>query len=173
MPGRNTGSSLARMAKASGPTRSPPSSRNINRLAGAPSIGRSFTRAILARGEQANVELVAVNDPFGDAETMAFLLKHDSVGRTLANEVKHNDNGFFVVLETTFSADVAVDLGQWEKDLGLDTVGRWGYSEREKRGPFFTTVAGVLSELFRQASPDAIAVTWDGAPFGDGSGDFQ
>ncbi len=30
-------------------------------------IGRSFTRAILARGEQANVELVAVNDPFGDA----------------------------------------------------------------------------------------------------------
>ena len=34
-------------------------------------IGRSFTRAILARGEQANVELVAVNDPFGDAETMA------------------------------------------------------------------------------------------------------
>ena len=51
-------------------------------------IGRSFTRAILARGEQAEVELVAVNDPFGDAHTMAFLLKHDSVGRTLANEVK-------------------------------------------------------------------------------------
>ena len=46
-------------------------------------IGRSFTRAILARGEQAEVELVAVNDPFGDAHTMAFLLKHDSVGGTL------------------------------------------------------------------------------------------
>ena len=44
-------------------------------------IGRSFTRAILARGEQSEVELVAVNDPFGDANTMAFLLKHDSVGR--------------------------------------------------------------------------------------------
>ena len=51
-------------------------------------IGRSFTRAILARGEQANVELVAVNDPFGDAHTMAFLLKHDSVGGTIPNEVK-------------------------------------------------------------------------------------
>ena len=48
-------------------------------------IGRSFTRAILARGEQAEVELVAVNDPFGDAATMAFLLKHDSVGRTIPN----------------------------------------------------------------------------------------
>src|SRR5471032_2957488 len=59
-------------------------------------IGRSFTRAILARGEQANVELVAVNDPFGDAETMAFLLKHDSVGRTLANEVKHSESGFSI-----------------------------------------------------------------------------
>ena len=47
-------------------------------------IGRSFTRALLARGEQAGVELVAVNDPFGDAHTMAFLLKHDSVGGTLA-----------------------------------------------------------------------------------------
>src|SRR3954469_4400494 len=59
-------------------------------------IGRSFTRAILARGEQANVELVAVNDPFGDADTMAFLLKHDSVGRTLKNEIKHTDSGFSI-----------------------------------------------------------------------------
>jgi glyceraldehyde 3-phosphate dehydrogenase len=59
-------------------------------------IGRSFTRAILARGEEAQVELVAVNDPFGDADTMAFLLKHDSVGRTLPNEVKHADGGFSI-----------------------------------------------------------------------------
>src|ERR1700729_3218984 len=59
-------------------------------------IGRSFPRAILARGEQADVELVAVNDPFGDAETMAFLLKHDSVGRTLPNEVKEDANGFSI-----------------------------------------------------------------------------
>src|SRR4051794_20224009 len=59
-------------------------------------IGRSFTRAILARGEQANIELVAVNDPFGDAETMAFLLKHDSIGRTISNEIKHTDSGFSI-----------------------------------------------------------------------------
>jgi glyceraldehyde 3-phosphate dehydrogenase len=59
-------------------------------------IGRSFTRAILARGEQSQVELVAVNDPFGDAETMAFLLKHDSVGRTIHNEIKHGDTGFSI-----------------------------------------------------------------------------
>ena len=59
-------------------------------------IGRSFYRAILDRGPDAGVELVAVNDPFGDSETMAFLLKHDSVGRDLPHEVKASDHGFSV-----------------------------------------------------------------------------
>jgi glyceraldehyde 3-phosphate dehydrogenase len=59
-------------------------------------IGRSFTRAILARGEQAQVELVAINDPFGDAHTMSFLLKHDSVGGTIGNEIKAGPNGFSI-----------------------------------------------------------------------------
>src|SRR5437763_955014 len=59
-------------------------------------IGRSFHRALLDRGESAGVELVAVNDPFGDSETMAFLLKHDSVGGTLHNEVKVSNGGFSV-----------------------------------------------------------------------------
>jgi glyceraldehyde 3-phosphate dehydrogenase len=59
-------------------------------------IGRSFTRAILARGAEAGVELVAVNDPFGDSETAAFLLKHDSVGGTLANDVQVTGDGFSI-----------------------------------------------------------------------------
>ena len=59
-------------------------------------IGRSFTRAILARGAQCQVELVAVNDPFGDAHTMAFLLKHDSVGGTIVNEIKVDGNSFSI-----------------------------------------------------------------------------
>jgi len=59
-------------------------------------IGRSFFRAILARGEQAGVELVAVNDPFGDSNTMAFLLKHDSVGGTISNDVQEVGGGFAV-----------------------------------------------------------------------------
>ncbi len=59
-------------------------------------IGRSFYRALLARGDNADVELVAVNDPMGDSETMAFLLKHDSVGGTLRHEVKASDQGFSV-----------------------------------------------------------------------------
>jgi glyceraldehyde 3-phosphate dehydrogenase len=59
-------------------------------------IGRSFHRALLDRGEGAGVELVAVNDPFGDAGTMAFLLKHDSVAGTLRHEVKASEGGFSV-----------------------------------------------------------------------------
>jgi glyceraldehyde 3-phosphate dehydrogenase len=59
-------------------------------------IGRSFTRALLARGADAGVELVAVNDPFGDSHTMAFLLKHDSVGGVLPNDVKETDGGFSI-----------------------------------------------------------------------------
>jgi glyceraldehyde 3-phosphate dehydrogenase (phosphorylating) len=59
-------------------------------------IGRSFTRALLARGGDAGVELVAVNDPFGDSHTMAFLLQHDSVGGILPNEVKETDGGFSI-----------------------------------------------------------------------------
>jgi glyceraldehyde 3-phosphate dehydrogenase (phosphorylating) len=58
-------------------------------------IGRSFYRALLARGG-GEIELVAINDPMGDSATMAFLLKHDSVGGVLRNEVKANDHGFSV-----------------------------------------------------------------------------
>ncbi len=59
-------------------------------------IGRSFTRALIARGASAGVELVAVNDPMGDAHTASFLLKHDSVGGTLHHDVKATDQGFSV-----------------------------------------------------------------------------
>ena len=85
-------------------------------------IGRSFTRAILARGAEAGVELVAVNDPFGDSETAAFLLKHDSVGGMLGNDVAVSSNGFSIdgrnikKLESKNPADVP-----WG-DEGVDVV---------------------------------------------------
>ncbi len=85
-------------------------------------IGRSFLRAILARREQGTVELVAVNDPFGDAHTMAFLLKHDSVGGTLANEVKETDGGFSVDgREIKKLAEKDPEAIPW-RDHGVDVV---------------------------------------------------
>jgi glyceraldehyde 3-phosphate dehydrogenase len=85
-------------------------------------IGRSFTRALLARGAGAGIELVAVNDPMGDSDTMAFLLKHDSVGGVLRNDVKHTDRGItidgkeIVKLETMDPAEIP-----WG-DAGVDVV---------------------------------------------------
>ena len=82
-------------------------------------IGRNFYRAMAARGS--SLELVAVND-LGDAETMAHLLKYDSVHGRLGKEVKVGNGGF-----TIDGADVKLlserDPGNlpWG-DLGVDLV---------------------------------------------------
>jgi glyceraldehyde 3-phosphate dehydrogenase len=90
-------------------------------------IGRSFYRAILARGEQAEVELVAVNDPFGDSHTMSFLLKHDSVGGTIPNEVKETDGGFSVdgrEIKKLESKDPAeIPWGEYGVDVVVESTG--------------------------------------------------
>src|SRR5205085_3003972 len=85
-------------------------------------IGRSFYRAILAKGSGAGVELVAVNDPFGDSETMAFLLKHDSVGGVLPNEVKVSDGGFSVDGNEVRKLDVRDPAEIPWGDHGVDVV---------------------------------------------------
>ena len=56
-------------------------------------IGRNFYRALSAKGS--DLEIVAVND-LGDAETMAHLLKYDSVLGRLGKEVKVTDSGFSI-----------------------------------------------------------------------------
>ena len=85
-------------------------------------IGRSFHRALLDRGASSGVELVAVNDPFGDSETMAFLLKHDSVGGTLRNEVKVSNGGFSVDGKEVKKLDVKDPAEIPWADNGVDVV---------------------------------------------------
>jgi glyceraldehyde 3-phosphate dehydrogenase len=85
-------------------------------------IGRSFHRALLDRGDSAGVELVAVNDPFGDSETMAFLLKHDSVGGTIPNEVKVSNGGFSVDGKEIKKLDVREPAEIPWGDHGIDIV---------------------------------------------------
>ncbi|MFN2587154.1 MAG: type I glyceraldehyde-3-phosphate dehydrogenase [Actinomycetota bacterium] len=82
-------------------------------------IGRNFYRALKKHG--ADLQLVAVND-LGDAETMAHLLKYDSVHGRFDREVKVSNGGF-----TIDGEDVKLlserDPGQlpWG-DLGVDIV---------------------------------------------------
>ena len=85
-------------------------------------IGRSFTRALLSRGSAAGVELVAVNDPMGDAATMAFLLKHDSVGGTLAEDVKATDGGFDIAGASVVKLDVMDPAEIPWADHGVEVV---------------------------------------------------
>jgi glyceraldehyde 3-phosphate dehydrogenase len=56
-------------------------------------IGRNFYRALAAKGS--DLQVVAVND-LGDAETMAHLLKYDSVHGPLGKEVKVGNGGFSI-----------------------------------------------------------------------------
>jgi glyceraldehyde 3-phosphate dehydrogenase len=56
-------------------------------------IGRNVLRASLEK--KFDIDIVAVND-LTDAETLAYLLKYDSVHKTLSNEVRHTDTGIVI-----------------------------------------------------------------------------
>jgi glyceraldehyde 3-phosphate dehydrogenase len=82
-------------------------------------IGRNFYRAIKAQG--ADLEIVAVND-LGSVETMAHLLKYDSVMGRLGEDVSVAD-GNIVVGDETIKVLAERDPANlpW-KDLGVDVV---------------------------------------------------
>ena len=92
-------------------------------------IGRSFTRALLARGADAGVELVAVNDPMGDNHTMAFLLKHDSVGGTLGNSVDATDEGFAIdgtdVARLSVMDPAEIPWPDYDVEVVIESTGRF------------------------------------------------
>ena len=82
-------------------------------------IGRNFYRAVAK--QSAEMEIVAVND-LGDTETMAHLLKYDSVHGNLENEINAADNGIMIdgELLQVLSERNPQDL-PWG-DLGVDVV---------------------------------------------------
>jgi glyceraldehyde 3-phosphate dehydrogenase len=82
-------------------------------------IGRNFFRAHLQRGD--DFEVVAAND-LGDAETMAHLLKYDSVLGPLGREVSHGDGSITVDgQEIKLLAERDPGSLPWG-DLGVDVV---------------------------------------------------
>jgi glyceraldehyde 3-phosphate dehydrogenase len=82
-------------------------------------IGRNFFRAAKARG--ADLDIVAVND-ITDAQTLAHLLKYDSVLGTLDADIKVSDEGITVDGDA-FKVLAERDPGNlpWG-DLGVDVV---------------------------------------------------
>jgi len=82
-------------------------------------IGRNFYRAVAK--QNADIEIVAVND-LGDTETMAHLLKYDSVFGNLPNEITSVENGISIdgqILKVL--SERSPDDLPWG-DLGVDVV---------------------------------------------------
>ena len=132
-------------------------------------IGRNFFRAHLGRG--GDFEVVAAND-LGDAETMAYLLKHDSVLGTLEDEVAAGDGKISVgkhELQLLSERDPgSLPWGDLGVDIVLESTGFFTAREDAAKhldagakkvvisapatGPDFTVVLG--------ASPPARQLCW-------------
>jgi glyceraldehyde 3-phosphate dehydrogenase len=137
-------------------------------------IGRNFFRAHLQRG--GDFEVVAAND-LGDAETMAYLLKHDSVLGTLEQEVSAGE-GKITVGEQELQllterdpsslpwSDLGVDVVIESTGLFADRDGAAKHLEGGARkviisapakGPDVTIVLGVNDEMYDPESHDVIS----------------
>ncbi len=98
-------------------------------------IGRNVLRAALERTTQ-DIEFVAVND-LTDATTLAYLLKYDSVHRTIPNTVEHSQNGLLIDGKElrVFSSPDPAEI-PWS-DLGVQIVvessGRFTSKEKASR----------------------------------------
>jgi glyceraldehyde 3-phosphate dehydrogenase len=82
-------------------------------------IGRNFFRAAKQAG--ADIDFVAVND-LGSIETMAHLLKYDSVLGKLPDDVKVVDEGIYVAGDTIKGLQVRDPKELPWGDLGVDVV---------------------------------------------------
>lgn len=120
-------------------------------------IGRSFTRALLSRGLMDDVTLAAINDPFGDSDVMAFLLKHDSVGGTLNNHIKATSTGLdidgFSVKKFEEKDPTAIAWGDADVDIVIESTGL--FTSRE--GAAAHLVGGAKKVIISAPSPDADA----------------
>ena len=98
-------------------------------------IGRNVLRAALEHTAH-DIEFVAVND-LTDATTLAYLLKYDSVHRTIPNKVEHSQNGLLIDGKElrVFSSPDPAEI-PWS-DLGVQIVvessGRFTSKEKASR----------------------------------------
>lgn len=94
-------------------------------------IGRNIIRAALQSG--ADVEFVALND-LGDAETLAYLLKYDSVHGMLPNEVSHDGEDLILDgkrIRVFSEPDPAkIPWGEEKAEVVIESTGR--FTARDK-----------------------------------------
>ncbi|MFJ4038670.1 type I glyceraldehyde-3-phosphate dehydrogenase [Microbacterium sp. NPDC090007] len=97
-------------------------------------IGRNYLRAALAQG--ADLEIVAVND-LTDNKTLAHLLKYDSVGGVLSEEVSYTEDSITVGDKTikVFEERDPANLpwGELGVDIVIESTGRFTKAEDAKK----------------------------------------
>ncbi len=97
-------------------------------------IGRNYLRAALAQG--ADLEIVAVND-LPDNKTLAHLLKYDSVGGVLAEDVSYTADSITVGDKTikVFEERDPANLpwGELGVDIVIESTGRFTKAEDAKK----------------------------------------
>lgn len=97
-------------------------------------IGRNYLRAALAQG--ADLEIVAVND-LTDNKTLAHLLKYDSVGGVLAEDVSYTADSITVGDKTikVFEERDPANLpwGELGVDIVIESTGRFTKAEDAKK----------------------------------------
>jgi len=97
-------------------------------------IGRNYLRAALAQG--ADLEVVAVND-LTDNKTLAHLLKYDSVGGPLAEEVSYDEDSITVggrKIKVLAERDPAnLPWGELGVDIVIESTGRFTKAEDAKK----------------------------------------
>lgn len=97
-------------------------------------IGRNYLRAALAQG--ADLDIVAVND-LTDNKTLAHLLKYDSVGGPLSQEVSYESDSItvgghtFKVFEERDPANLP--WGELGVDIVIESTGRFTKAEDAKK----------------------------------------
>ena len=97
-------------------------------------IGRNYLRAALAQG--ADLDIVAVND-LTDNKSLAHLLKYDSVGGVLAEDVSYDDDSITVggkqirVFEERDPANLP--WGELGVDIVIESTGRFTKAEDAKK----------------------------------------
>ena len=83
-------------------------------------IGRLILRAVVENFD--DVEVVAINDPFVDAEYAQYLFKYDTVHGTFNGQLRSEENALFVNgNKIAFSSELDPDNLDWAK-YGVDVV---------------------------------------------------
>lgn len=139
-------------------------------------IGRNILRAIYERGIENEIDVVAIND-LGDAKTMAYLFKHDSVHGTFKGCVTHTDdsiviNGKSIKLlklrdpKTYPWADMGVDIvfectgifkGRDDAMVHMERGAKKVIISAPAKNPDKTIVMGVNSDQYDKAKDNIVS----------------